>query len=358
VQLRNKYEIFYFICVQLFDQMHFSNILTNWYSKYKRDLPWRNTTSPYHVWLSEIILQQTRVAQGMSYYEKFVENYPTINDLASDSEDNVLRLWQGLGYYSRARNLHATAKIVSFELNGVFPNSYEEIIKLKGIGGYTAAAISSFCFEEPRAVVDGNVYRLLSRYYGISTPIDSTKGKKEFQALADQCLEVENPGEHNQAIMEFGALQCTPKPNCVECPFIESCAAFLNNTVSDFPVKEKKIKIKNRYFNFIVISDKDCFYIHKRESKDIWQNLYQFPLYESDKELLSPGDLDSAKVNRAVFKKVSKQFKHVLSHQRIFAKFWEFEVDKLSSTSTYMKINKKDIEDFAIPRLIEKYLEK
>jgi len=337
--------------------MHFSDILNSWYSKYKRELPWRNTTSPYNVWLSEIILQQTRVAQGLSYYNKFVKSYPDIEDLANDSEDNVLKLWQGLGYYSRARNLHATAKIVSSEFNGVFPETYDEIIKLKGVGAYTAAAISSFCYGENRAVVDGNVYRVLSRYFGISTPIDSTIGKKEFQELAQECLSSENPGEHNQAIMEFGALQCTPNPSCETCPLQTSCIAYGNSAVKAFPVKAKKIKVRDRYFNFIVIGDNDSFYIQKREAKDIWQNLYQFPLKESEKEIISPLELEESLVNKSVFLKVSEQYKHVLSHQRIYAKFWEFNVGELPSLNGYKKIKKIDIQEFAIPRLIEKYLE-
>ena len=337
--------------------MHFSDILTNWYSKNKRDLPWRNTSSPYKVWLSEIILQQTRVAQGLDYYNKFVESYPTIVDLANDDEDNVLKLWQGLGYYSRARNLHATAKIVSFELNGVFPMTYDQIIRLKGVGPYTAAAISSFCFGEKKAVVDGNVYRVLSRYFGISTPTDSTIGKKEFQELAQECLSSENPGEHNQAIMEFGALQCTPNPNCEACPLRVSCIAYINCMVKAFPIKAKKIKVRDRYFNFIVISDNDSFYIQKRESKDIWQNLYQFPLKETKKEILSPFELKESIVSQAVFLQVSEQFKHLLSHQRIYAKFWEFNLAEMPTLKGFEKIKKRDIQEFAIPRLIEKYLE-
>lgn len=337
--------------------MHFSDILIHWYSKYKRELPWRNTTSPYHIWLSEIILQQTRVAQGLDYYNKFIDKYPTIEDLANDTEDNVLKLWQGLGYYSRARNLHATAKVISTELNGTFPVTYDEIIKLKGIGAYTAAAISSFCFGEKRAVVDGNVYRVLSRYFGINTPIDSTIGKKEFQELAQECLSIENPGEYNQAIMEFGALQCSPNPNCEVCPLREHCIAFGNSIVKSFPVKGKKIKVKDRYFNFIVISDNDSFYIQKRAAKDIWQNLYQFPLNESEKEVLSPFELKDSILSNAVFFRVSEQFKHLLSHQRIYAKFWEFNLAETPAVKGLKKIKKRDIHEFAVPRLIQKYLE-
>ena len=337
--------------------MRFSDILIDWYSKYKRELPWRNTTSPYHVWLSEIILQQTRVSQGLDYYNKFVESYPTIEDLAHDTEDNVLKLWQGLGYYSRARNLHATAKVVSNELNGVFPLTYDEIIKLKGIGAYTAAAISSFCYGEKKAVVDGNVYRVLSRYFGINTPIDSTIGKKEFQELAQECLSIDHPGEYNQAIMEFGALQCTPSPNCGVCPLRVSCTACGNSMVKAFPVKEKKIKVRDRYFNFIVIGDDDSFYIQKRAAKDIWQNLYQFPLNESEKEVSSPFDLKDSILSNAVFLRVSEQFKHLLSHQRIYTKFWEFNLTEMPAVKGLKKIKKRDIQEFAVPRLMQKYLE-
>ena len=337
--------------------MRFSDILIDWYSKYKRELPWRNTTSPYHVWLSEIILQQTRVSQGLDYYNKFVESYPTIEDLAHDTEDNVLKLWQGLGYYSRARNLHATAKVVSNELNGVFPLTYDEIIKLKGIGAYTAAAISSFCYGEKKAVVDGNVYRVLSRYFGINTPIDSTIGKKEFQELAQECLSIDHPGEYNQAIMEFGALQCTPSPNCGVCPLRVSCNAFGSAMVKAFPVKEKKIKVRDRYFNFIVIGDDDSFYIQKRAAKDIWQNLYQFPLNESEKEVLSPFELKDSILSNAVFLRVSEQFKHLLSHQRIYTKFWEFNLTEIPAVKGLKKIKKRDIQEFAVPRIIQKYLE-
>jgi A/G-specific adenine glycosylase len=337
--------------------MHFSDTLILWYSKHKRELPWRNTTSPYHIWLSEIILQQTRVVQGLDYYNKFIDKYPTIEELANDTEDNVLKLWQGLGYYSRARNLHATAKVISTELNGVFPLTYDEIIKLKGIGAYTAAAISSFCFGEKKAVVDGNVYRVLSRYFGISTPIDSTHGKKEFQELAQECLLIGNPGEYNQAIMEFGALQCTPNPNCEVCPLREPCNAYDNSMVKALPVKEKKIKVKDRYFNFIVIGDDESFYIQKREAKDIWQNLYQFPLNESKKEVLSPFELKESILSQAVFLRVSEQFKHLLSHQRIYAKFWEFNLEEMPALKGFKKIKKRNMQEFAVPRLIQKYLE-
>ena len=221
----------------------------NWYATAQRDLPWRGTTDPYKVWLSEIILQQTRVVQGLPYYQRFISNYPTITDLANAPEEEVLKLWQGLGYYSRAKNLHHTAQYIATELGGIFPKTYKELVKLKGIGDYTASAIASFCYNEPCPVVDGNVYRVLSRVFGIATPINSTQGTKEFKALAHECLDKANAGVYNQAIMEFGALQCTPQsPDCTNCVLRDHCWAFHHNKVNELPVKLKKITIKKRYF--------------------------------------------------------------------------------------------------------------
>ena len=222
----------------------------NWYATAQRDLPWRGTTDPYKVWLSEIILQQTRVIQGLPYYQRFISNYPTITDLAKAPEEEVLKLWQGLGYYSRAKNLHHTAQYIATELGGIFPKTYKELVKLKGIGDYTASAIASFCYNEPCPVVDGNVYRVLSRVFGIATPINSTQGAKEFKALAHECLDKANAGVYNQAIMEFGALQCTPQsPNCANCVLRDHCWAFHHNKVNELPVKLKKITIKKIYSN-------------------------------------------------------------------------------------------------------------
>ena len=237
-----------------FFEMIFSNKLISWYLQNKRDLPWRKTKNPYFVWLSEIMLQQTRVAQGMSYYLKFTETFPTVFDLAKADESTVLKMWQGLGYYSRARNLHATAKHIAFELDGKFPSTYKEIVKLKGIGDYTASAIASICFTEPTAVVDGNVYRVLSRYFGIETPINSSAGNKEFKELAQTLIDTLKPGTYNQAIMDFGAIQCKPKnPICLFCPFSESCVALQKNKIDTLPVKDKKTKVRDRYFNYLVL---------------------------------------------------------------------------------------------------------
>jgi A/G-specific adenine glycosylase len=245
------YRVYCFIFQQV---MNFSNKLVSWYQVNKRDLPWRNTANAYYIWLSEIILQQTRVAQGMPYYLSFVKAYPKIEDLANAPEDEVLKMWQGLGYYSRARNLHFTAKDIAANYGGKFPNDYQKILKLKGVGTYTAAAITSFAFDLPYAVVDGNVVRALSRIFGINTPFDTTIGKKQFKELTQELLIKENPSVYNQAIMEFGAMQCKPKsPDCSVCPMRDFCEAYNNNTIAELPVKSKKIKVKNRFLHFLMI---------------------------------------------------------------------------------------------------------
>ena len=265
--------------------MTFSNLLIQWYLRNKRDLPWRNTTNPYPIWLSEIMLQQTRVAQGMPYFLSFTAAFPTVFDLAKADEEQVLKLWQGLGYYSRARNLHKTAQYVADELSGVFPVTYKELLQLKGIGEYTAAAIASFSYNEVVPVVDGNVFRVLSRYFDVETDIAAASAKKEFAALAFELMPKDNPAIFNQAIMEFGALQCVPKsPNCGICVFNESCAALQKNKVDQLPVKSKKLKVRNRFFNYLVVNDEnENTIIQKRTDKGIWHNLYEFPLIETEK---------------------------------------------------------------------------
>ena len=322
--------------------MNFSNTLIYWYLQTKRDLPWRKTRDPYLVWLSEIILQQTRVSQGMSYYLTFSSVFPTVEDLANAEESKVLKMWQGLGYYSRARNLHFTAKYVSNELSGVFPTSYKELIKLKGIGDYTASAISSICFDEPAAVVDGNVYRVLSRFFKIETPINSTKGIKEFKDLAQSLLDATKPGVYNQAIMDFGALQCKPKsPNCYECPMSTNCIAFENKLVKQLPIKEKKLKIKKKYFNFFVFITKENKTIfEERKGKGIWQGLYQFPLIETINEV-HVEDLDNLPDFQALVPEnaVIQLFNensiiHKLSHQHLFTKFWIIKTDDHKKATT------------------------
>ena len=310
--------------------MKFSNQLVLWYLDNKRDLPWRTTLNPYKIWLSEIILQQTRVDQGMAYYYKFVENFSTINKLALASEEQVLKLWQGLGYYSRARNLHYSAKYVMNELNGEFPVTYNELLKLKGVGDYTASAIASICFNEATAVVDGNVYRVLARYFGIKTPINSTKGIKEFKQLAQQLINVKNSGTHNQAIMEFGALMCKPQnPNCESCPLNKGCVALGKKEIKELPVKEKKLKIKNRYFNYLVIQTEDNKTKIVKREKGIWLNLYEFPLIETLSEIDENQLIEHVKFEE-LFKNISTSVQlfnkekvvHKLSHQHIHTQFW------------------------------------
>ncbi len=344
----------------------FSSTLLNWYETHQRDLPWRNTTDPYKVWLSEIMLQQTRVAQGLPYYQLFIKTFPSIFDLAAASEEEVLKLWQGLGYYSRARNLHHTAQYVAQQHKGVFPNSYTALKKLKGIGDYTASAMASICFQEPRAVLDGNVFRLLSRYFGIDTPINTTEGKKIFKAKAQQCLATKQPGNYNQAIMEFGALQCKPKnPDCNNCPLQNKCVAFQQGRVDRLPIKLKKGKLKKRYFNYLVFIDshrKTC--LNKRTDKDIWQNLYEFPLIEcpgsiTKEELVKHPALAGLTAPATIELFNSQPIKHQLTHQKLWVKYWiihQPEIPENFKHRPYQLVDIEEIEKFPVPRLIDKFL--
>lgn len=327
----------------------FSLLITKWYRQNQRDLPWRRTKNPYHVWLSEIILQQTRVDQGTDYYLKFIKHYPTVHDLARAEEMDVLNDWQGLGYYSRARNLHFSAKFISNELEGTFPSTYKDILKLKGVGKYTAAAIASFAFDEKKAVVDGNVYRVLSRVFDIETPIDSTQGQKEFQEIADSLIRDENPAEHNQAIMELGAMVCSPKPKCAPCPVIGKCLAFKNKTIEQRPIKAKKTKVRDRYFHFLIFEKNGKTLLEQRTEKDVWQNMYQFPLIESKELALPDGypEIDST----------SEEVKHILSHQRIHARFHHFSEFPEERNDKWITLNRADIQDYPLPRIIDRYLE-
>jgi A/G-specific adenine glycosylase len=334
----------------------------HWYYKFKRNLPWRTTQNPYFVWLSEIILQQTRVNQGLNYHFKFVEEFPTVNDLANASEDQVLKLWQGLGYYSRARNLHFTAKYIKDHYNGNFPDTYHNILMLKGIGDYTAAAIASISFNEQVAAVDGNVFRVLSRYYGISQPIDSTTGKKIFKELANELILNSNPGMHNQAMIDFCALQCTPqKPECTICPLKEHCFAFLNDKISDLPVKLKKIKQRNRYFNYFVLFHEEFTWIKKRVKRDIWKNLYEFPMIETETNIpidtlfLMSEVKEFLKVH-FVIEKIEDWKIHLLTHQRINYRIIKIRlISEVIFPDEFIKVNKADIINFAIPKLLETY---
>ncbi|NVJ89949.1 MAG: A/G-specific adenine glycosylase [Flavobacteriaceae bacterium] len=340
--------------------MIFSKKLILWYLQNKRDLPWRKTKNPYFVWLSEIMLQQTRVTQGLPYFLAFTNEFPTVFHLAKAPESKVLKMWQGLGYYSRARNLHATAKFIANELNGVFPNNYNDIIKLKGVGDYTASAISSICFNEPKAVVDGNVYRVLSRYFGIETAINSTQGIKEFKELANTLLDTTKPGTYNQAIMDFGAIQCKPKkPLCMFCPFNESCVALQKNKIDMLPVKEKKLKIKKRYFNYLVVkTETNTTILTKRNGKGIWQGLYEFPNIESNKsldfsELIQTKNFKELVTKDSVLNLFNKkEIVHKLSHQHIHTQFWIVE------TKTHEKatISWTDVNNYPVPILIANFL--
>ncbi|MEE2700199.1 MAG: A/G-specific adenine glycosylase [Bacteroidota bacterium] len=341
--------------------MNFSQQIILWYDKNKRSLPWRNCTDPYKIWLSEIILQQTRVEQGLPYFNSFIERYPNVELLAETSEREVLKLWQGLGYYSRARNMHLTAKQVTEKYKGTFPNDYKKILALKGVGPYTAAAICSFAYNLPFSVVDGNVIRLLSRFFGIRTPYDSSEGKKTFKQLAQELLLIEKAGVNNQAIMEFGALQCKPKsPDCNLCPLQNSCYAFNNNMVADLPKKSKKLKIRKRYFEFFIINQNGGIHIEKRVN-GIWKGLYQFPILENEVQK-SEKDIENSREWKKLFAKTTKILKispiikHQLTHQTIFARFWHVET-KYAISKHFKCIGKNELKNYPIPRLLEKYLQ-
>jgi A/G-specific adenine glycosylase len=339
-----------------------SALLLKWYATQKRDLPWRNSTNAYYIWLSEIILQQTRVAQGMPYYLNFVQAYPTVQDLANAPEQDVLKLWQGLGYYSRARNLHAAAKMVVADYNGIFPTQYTELKKLKGVGEYTASAIASFAVNEPKAVVDGNVYRVLSRLYNIETPIDTNEGVKLFSKLAYELLPIVHAGEHNQAMMEMGATCCKPKlPTCAQCPVIAYCEAHKHNTINERPVKRKKTKVTARYFYYLIIKDKKQHtLIHQRSAGDIWQGLYEFVLIENeiafDEKQLLTAIQNKLNTNTFELKQTSTTYKHVLSHQHLHTVFCEIEVAKIPTITATVDIPYSQINTYPLPRLIDKYL--
>ena len=332
----------------------FAQTLLKWFEAYGRELPWRETHDPYAIWLSEIILQQTQVKQGWDYWQRFMRRWPTVNDLAAASEDEVLREWQGLGYYSRARNLHnAAQQIVAL---GHFPDTLEEIKQLKGVGDYTAAAIGSIAFGLPAAVVDGNVYRVLARYFGVETAINSTEGKKEFAALAQSLLPETSAGLYNQAIMDFGAIQCTPQsPKCVVCPLQESCEALRTGKVSTLPVKEKKLKIKERHLIYIYIRCQGETAIHRRGEGDIWQGLWEPVLMEDGRWKKEEGKWKMEDGLRCVAKGV----KHVLTHRVLTADFYLWETEtKPDLPEDYIWIKEEDIDNYGIPRLIDKLLKK
>ncbi len=348
--------------------MYISRKLITWYRSNRRELPWRETADPYIIWISEIILQQTRVAQGLDYFNRFVARFPDVQTLAEASEDEVLKYWQGLGYYSRARNLHAAAQTIMRQFGGKFPTGYPEIRSLKGIGDYTAAAIVSFAWNQPYAVVDGNVYRVLSRLFAIDTPIDSTQGKKAFAGLASSLLSHRQAGLHNQAVMELGALQCVPQnPDCPACPLSDVCMAYLRRDVQAYPKKQGKAKTRNRYFHYlhIIYNKERTTWIQKRKGDDIWKGLYQFPLIETGQPCEWPAlsrQEEWEKIFREcgeiIVRSVSPVRKHVLSHQTLHAAFYQIEVEKTGGLSAaYQAVPADELDSYAVPALIRKYLD-
>lgn len=359
--------------------MSFSAEIIRWYQENKRDLPWRRSRDPYVIWLSEVILQQTRVDQGLPYFHRFLERFPDIRSFAEASEDDILRLWQGLGYYSRARNMHRAARQVMEEHEGRFPVDYDSLIRLKGVGEYTAAAIASFAGGEARAVVDGNVFRLLARYFGIDTAINSGRGKKEFQLLADELIDSRKPGIYNQAIMEFGSRQCKPRnPDCSLCVLQLDCRALRENRVDSLPVKQKSGPSRNRYFNYLVVEDGDRLLMNKRGPRDIWENLYELPLIETNQPVL-PGFLEENDRNsanstyREFLEAVGEYFgpqaslsyvdgpvKHVLSHQNLYVVFWSVTdyTPRFEKKVSWDYVDIKQLNNLAKPKLIFSFLER
>jgi A/G-specific adenine glycosylase len=343
-----------------------SRKLIEWYSLNHRDLPWRNTPDPYLIWISEIILQQTRVVQGLAYYDRFVQRFPDVRSLAEAPEQEVLRYWQGLGYYSRARNLHAAARTIVGEYNGEFPHSYADVLRLKGIGEYTAAAIVSFAWNLPYPVVDGNVFRFLSRFFAIDEPIDTSRGKKYFTDLAAKWMDRSQAGTFNQAIMEFGALQCIPSlPDCRGCVFQNECRAYSTQTVACYPVKQNRTQTRERYLYYFHIHDEDHLYIRKRQEKGIWQNLFEFPVIESDAPLSFDEILRMAPLQAWLPDETGGDFrvrmenrKHVLSHRVLFATFYELTVKRLPDPPEgLVRIACPEIDDYPLHRLMLIYLD-
>ena len=344
---------------------HIGGILLDWYGKNKRELPWRKTKDPYLIWVSEIILQQTRVAQGYDYFLRFVERFPCVEMLASAEEDEVMRLWQGLGYYSRARNLHEASRQIV--LQGGFPKNYEEVRALKGVGDYTASAICSIAYGLPHAVVDGNVYRVISRLLGVETPIDTTAGKREFALLADALMDRLHPGEYNQAIMDFGAMVCTPlQPTCEDCPLSSKCVALARGQVSELPVKSKRTQVKNRYFNYIYVRAGVYTFIKKRSENDIWRNLYELPLIETSEEVDEVSLCQLPQFRQMVsdeekpfFRLLHRGVKHVLSHRVIWANFYEMVLpEDTRSFSSFLRIREDELDSYPVSRLVSLFLEK
>ncbi|MDA9882745.1 A/G-specific adenine glycosylase [Flavobacteriaceae bacterium] len=343
--------------------MSFENQLVKWYLNNKRELPWRENIDPYRVWISEIILQQTRVVQGEKYFNNFIKKFPSLESLSSADESEVLKIWKGLGYYNRAINIHKTSKKITNTLNGVFPNTYNELIKLNGIGDYTASAISSICFNEYNPVVDGNVLRLISRYYGLKTPIDSLKGQRNIREIGKKLInKVANPGDFNQAMMEYGALVCTPFPDCESCVFSSKCIAYINKEVDSIPVKSKKKKPKERFLNYIVFIDsKQKTIVNKRTNKDIWYKLNEFPLIESKTEIKNIHTLTDLKklidnLSLTILKEKEKiyRIKHILSHQILYISFYQICVKETITSGVHLS----NLNNYNFPVPITNFINK
>ena len=341
----------------------FTHKILEWYDNNARDLPWRLTSDPYLIWVSETILQQTRVSQGIDYYRRFIADFPTVESLAMANEEKVLKVWQGLGYYSRARNMHEAARQIA--QGGSFPNTYDELLRLKGVGRYTAAAICAFAFQQPVAVVDGNVYRVLSRFFGIDAPIDTTSGQKAFAELAEACLDPDHPSKYNSAIMDFGALCCTPtSPRCPTCPLNDSCSALATQAIDKLPVKEHKVKVVERYFNYFFIKSGTYTYLNKRTGNDIWKNMYEFPLIETATHMREE-DLIQTDAFRTMFPKFTDGtmrclrtgVRHVLTHRVIHATLYEMEMpDCLETFHGFERIKTSDLHKFPVSRLVSHFL--
>ncbi|MGI6519594.1 MAG: A/G-specific adenine glycosylase [Fermentimonas sp.] len=341
--------------------------LLSWYDENQRELPWRGTTDPYLIWVSEIILQQTRVAQGWDYYVRFTRRFPNVEKLANASEEEVLKLWQGLGYYSRARNLHAAAKDIMNRFNGQFPTRYPDILSLKGIGEYTAAAISSIAFNEPHAAIDGNVLRVIARLFKIEEPVQSTRGKRIIKELVEALLPEERPGTFNQALMDLGSLLCMPRqPKCDDCPLTDSCMAHASGRTDELPIRLKRRKAKKRYFTYLHIQQGGCIYIQQRTGNDIWRNLYEFPLIETDKPIELSELLHNDEYNRLLGEITSLSidgpfiYKHLLTHQQIHANFYRVTLEKgtvHTLQNQYVQIAEEEMKRYPISRLMHKYLE-
>lgn len=348
----------------------FADTLTGWYHRHKRPLPWRDTTNPYAIWLSEVILQQTRVSQGLPYYLNFIQAYPTVQDLAAAPEDEVLRHWQGLGYYSRARNMHHTAKQIVHERNGEFPKNYIGLLQLKGVGRYTAAAIASFAFQEQVPVLDGNVFRVLARVFGVTENAAGLAGRKAFQQLADSLIPADEPDMYNQAIMEFGAIQCTPiQPDCLFCPLQKHCFAFQHGLVNALPHKEKAKPVRVRHFHYLVLRHGHVLYLRKRTQRDIWQRLYDFYLVENDQKMMGEEEIRAelreagAELREGAVSGPSEVYTHLLSHQKITARFYLIQLNTRLSKETALAsgmapFTASEAEQLPKPVLIDKFLKK